>query len=60
MVDKSKIAVSSEAMPMPYLASEIDRKVKNNDKVVNKSTKNKNRKRNKGNIAIENDDTNDM
>lgn len=56
MKDEPKIRVSSEAIPMPYYVSETDQTIKNDEKVVNYKIKNKNRKRNKGNIAIENDD----
>lgn len=56
MEDEPKMATSSEAIPMAYLESEIDQKVKKDEKVINKSMKNKNRKRNKGNIVTENDD----
>lgn len=60
MVNEPRMTIPSEAIPMPYLVSETDRKVKNDDKVVNKNVKNKNRKRNKGNIVIENEDPNDV
>lgn len=56
MEDEPKMASSFDAIPMPYLVSEIDQNVKKEDKFVNKNTKNKNRKRNKGNV-VENDDT---
>lgn len=56
MEEEPIMATSSEAIPMPYHVSEIDKTIKKDEKVVNKSIKNKNRKRNKGNIAIENDD----
>lgn len=59
MVNEPKMAASSEPIPMPYLVSDTERKLKNDDKVVNKSIKNKNRKRNKGNLVVEND-TNDV
>lgn len=57
MEDEPKMASSFDAIPMPYLVSEIDQNVKKEDKFVNKNTKNKNRKRNKGNVVVENDDT---
>lgn len=50
------MASSSEAIPMPYFVSEIDRKTKKDEKVINKGLKNKNRKRNKGNLVVEDDD----
>lgn len=56
MEDEPNMATSSEAIPMPYLVPEIDQKVKKDEKVLNKSIKNKNRKRNKGNIVTENND----
>lgn len=39
---------------MPYFVSETDEKIKKDEKVVIKGVKNKNRKRNKGNIFVEN------
>jgi len=50
------MASSSNAIPMPYLVSEMDHQTKEDEKVVNKGIKNKNRKRNKTNIVVENDD----
>jgi len=50
------MASSSDAIPMPYLVSEIDKQIKDDEKVINKGIKNKNRKRNKANIVVENDD----
>lgn len=59
MVDELKMTTSSEAIPMPYLVSENNQKVKKDDKViVNKIIKNKTRKRNKGNIIVETDSDN--
>lgn len=54
MVDEPKMAASSEAIPMPYHDSEVDQKIKKEEKIVNKGIKNKNRKRNKGSIVVEN------
>lgn len=56
MVDELKMASSSETIPMPYLISENDQKIKKDDKLVNKNIKNKSRKRNKGNVVVETDD----
>lgn len=56
MEDELKITTSSEAIPMPYHFSETDQTIKKDENVVNYKIKNKNRKRNKGNIVIENDD----
>jgi len=50
------MASSSNAIPMPYLVSEMDQQMKEDEKVVNKGIKNKNRKRNKANIVVENED----
>jgi len=50
------MAASTDAIPMPYLISEVDQQIKGNEKVINKGIKNKNRKRNKANIFVENDD----
>lgn len=47
---------SCEAIPMTYFVSEIDQKSKKDEKVVNKGLKNKNRKRNKGNLIVKDDD----
>lgn len=52
MEDEPRMA-SSEAIPMPYFTSETDQNIKKEEK-INKNVKNKNRKRNKGNIAVEN------
>lgn len=58
MEDEPKMATSSEAIPMPYIVPGTDQNIKKDDKVVNKGIKNKNRKRNKGNVVVEsNDDT---
>lgn len=57
MEDEPKMASSFDAIPMPYFVSEIDQNAKKEDKFVNKNIKNKNRKRNKGNLVVENDDT---
>lgn len=57
MNNEAKMATSSEAIPMPYLVSETSQKTKKDEKVLNKSMKNKNRKRNKGNIIAEHDET---
>jgi len=53
MEDEPKMA-SSEAIPMPYVTFETDQNIKKEEK-INKNVKNKNRKRNKGNLAVEND-----
>lgn len=58
--DELKMATSSEAIPMPYLVSENDQNIKKDNKVVNKNIKNKNRKRNKGNIVVGIDDAKDV
>jgi len=50
------MAASSDAIPMPYLVSEMDQLIKEDEQVINKGIKNKNRKRNKANIIVENDD----
>lgn len=50
------MAASSDAIPMPYFVSETDQQIKEDEKVVNKGIKNKNRKRNKANIVVENED----
>ncbi|KAL4111775.1 hypothetical protein QTP88_015664 [Uroleucon formosanum] len=54
--DEPKMASSSNAIPMPYLVSEMNQQIKDDEKVINKGIKNKNRKRNKANIVVENDD----
>lgn len=56
MEDEPKMASSFDAIPMPYVVSEIDQNVKKEDKFVNKNMKTKSRKRNKGNVVVENDD----
>lgn len=58
MEEEPKMATSS-AIPMPYIVSETDETYKKDEKVVNKNVKHKNRKRNKGNLVIENDDDDD-
>lgn len=50
------MASSFDAIPMPYFISETDQQIKEEEKVVNKTIKNKNRKRNKANIVVENVD----
>lgn len=57
MEDEPKMATSSEAIPMPYIVPETDQNIKKDNKVVNKGTKNKNRKRNKGNVVENDEDT---
>jgi len=51
------MAASSDAIPMPYLVTEMDQQMKEDEKMVNKGIKNKNRKRNKANIVENYDDT---
>lgn len=58
MESEPRKAASSEAIPMPYHVSDTDKKIKKEEKIVNKSIKNKIRKRNKGSLAVENDDNN--
>ncbi|VVC32394.1 Hypothetical protein CINCED_3A025206 [Cinara cedri] len=54
--DESKMAASSEAIPMPYFVSEGNQKIKNDEKIINKGVKNKNRKRNKNTVVVENNE----
>lgn len=50
------MAASSEAIPMPYFVSETNQKIKNDEKVINKGVKHKNRRRNKGSVVVENNE----
>lgn len=58
MEEEPKMA-SSSAIPMPYILSETDQTNIKDEKVVNKNIKHKNRKRNKGNLSVENGDDDD-
>ncbi|XP_050543387.1 erythroid differentiation-related factor 1 isoform X2 [Daktulosphaira vitifoliae] len=56
MNDEPFMAGTSDAIPMPYNSTTIENKPKKEDKVISKTSKNKNRKRNKGNSILNNDD----
>lgn len=52
------MATSSEAIPMPYFGSETNQNIKKDEKIINKGIKNKNRRRNKVTLVVENNENN--